>query len=97
MQNTSKVQQGQSFIDKTLELTGSVENLLEMAILNNVSITDDVAIGTEILGSSIIKHSVVNQMINQNIATKLTKNIDLSVPQELGIGKMKIGSTFKVK
>ena len=97
MQNTIKVQQGQSFIDKTLELTGSVENLLEMAILNNVSITDDVAIGVEIIGSSIIKHSVVNQMINQNIATKLTKNIDLSVPQELGIGKMKIGSTFKVK
>ncbi|GEM_PF-3046670 len=97
MQNTSKVQQGQSFIDKTLELTGSVENLLEMAILNNVSITDNISIGTEILGSSIIKHSVVNQMINQNIATKLTKNIDLSVPQELGIGKMKIGSTFKVK
>ncbi|MGV0946060.1 hypothetical protein ACTS93_02600 [Empedobacter falsenii] len=97
MQNTSKVQQGQSFIDKTLELTGSVESLLDMAILNNVSITDDVSIGTEILGSPIVKQTIVGQIINQNIATKLTKTIDLSVPQELGIGKMKIGSTFKVK
>lgn len=97
MQNTSKVQQGQSFIDKTLELTGSVENLLEMAILNNVSITDDVAIGVEIIGSGVVKNSIVDRIANQEIATKLSKNIDLTIPNELGIGKMKIGSTFKVK
>lgn len=97
MQNMSKVQQGQSFIDKTLELTGSVENLLEMAILNNVSITDDVAIGVEIIGSGVVKNSIVDRIANQEIATKLSKNIDLTIPNELGIGKMKIGSTFKVK
>ena len=34
MQNTSKVQQGQNIIDKTLELTGSVESLLDIAIQN---------------------------------------------------------------
>jgi hypothetical protein len=36
----SKVYQGQSFLDKVIEMTGSVDNAFGMAIENNVSITD---------------------------------------------------------
>ncbi|MDH1602558.1 hypothetical protein [Empedobacter sp. GD03739] len=97
MQNTSKVQQGQSFIDKTLELTGSVENLLEMAIINNVSITDDVSIGKEILGTQILKNSIVEGLTNELIATKITSEINQVIPEDLGIGKMAIESTFIVR
>ncbi|MDM1550667.1 hypothetical protein [Empedobacter falsenii] len=97
MQNTSKVQQGQSFIDKTLELTGSVESLLEMAILNNVSITDDVSIGKEILGTQILKNSIVEGLTNELIATKITSEINQVIPEDLGIGKMAIESTFIVR
>ncbi|MDH1880923.1 hypothetical protein [Empedobacter sp. GD03797] len=97
MQNTSKVQQGQSFIDKTLELTGSVESLLEMAILNNVSITDDVSIGKEILGTQILKNSIVEGLTNELIATKITSDINQVIPEDLGIGKMAIESTFIVR
>ena len=97
MQNTSKVQQGQSFIDKTLELTGSVESLLEMAILNNVSITDDVSIGKEIIGTQILKNSIVEGLTNELIATKITSEINQVIPEDLGIGKMAIESTFIVR
>ena len=97
MQNTSKVQQGQSFIDKTLELTGSVESLLEMAILNNVSITDDISIGKEILGTQILKNSIVEGLTNELIATKITSDINQVIPEDLGIGKMAIESTFIVR
>lgn len=97
MQNTSKVQQGQSFIDKTLELTGSVESLLDMAILNNVSITDDVSIGKEILGTQILKNSIVEGLTNELIATKITSEINQVIPEDLGIGKMAIESTFIVR
>lgn len=97
MQNTSRVQQGQSFIDKTLELTGSVESLLDMAILNNVSITDDVSIGKEILGTQILKNSIVEGLTNELIATKITSEINQVIPEDLGIGKMAIESTFIVR
>ncbi len=97
MQNMSKVQQGQSFIDKTLELTGSVESLLEMAILNNVSITDDVSIGKEIIGTQILKNSIVEGLTNELIATKITSEINQVIPEDLGIGKMAIESTFIVR
>lgn len=97
MQNTSKVQQGQSFIDKTLELTGSIESLLDMAILNNVSITDDVSIGKEILGTQILKNSIVEGLTNELIATKITSEINQVIPEDLGIGKMAIESTFIVR
>ena len=94
MQNMSKVQQGQSFIDKTLELTGSVENLLEMAILNNVSITDDVAIGVEIIGSGVVKNGIVEDLKSFPPATKVTSKILEDIPLDLGIGEMIIESTF---
>ena len=66
-------------------------------ILNNVSITDDVSIGKEILGTQILKNSIVEGLTNELIATKITSEINQVIPEDLGIGKMAIESTFIVR
>lgn len=48
MSNVKIVFAGQSFLDKVLETTGSIDNALEMSILNGVSITDNVIVGEEL-------------------------------------------------
>ena len=41
---SNKTFAGQSFLGKVIENTGSVENAVEMALLNGFSITDDLVI-----------------------------------------------------
>jgi LysM repeat protein len=62
MQVMSKamVHAGQSFFDNVVETTGSVENAFEMAILNGISITDDIKVGTELKISKITNNAVAN-------------------------------------
>lgn len=93
----SKVQQGQSFIDKTLELTGNIESLLEMAILNNVSITNDIAINDEIIGSGVVKSGIVDSLKNNIPATKISEEIGENIPLDYGIGEMSVESTFIIR
>ncbi len=58
--NSNIVYQGQSFLDKTLELTGSIENAFEMALLNGISITDDLEIGQSLKGTEITDANITN-------------------------------------
>lgn len=98
MQNMNKkTVQGQSFVDKTLELTGSVEGLVKMAVLNNVSITDDIFIGDSFLASNIIKSTIVNGLKLNIPATKISSDLDSLIPEDLGIGLMIIEKTFIVR
>lgn len=60
------VYSGQSFLDKVLENTGSIEAAFEMALLNNMNVTDDVAVGSELKTSPIIDNYVFNYFDNTN-------------------------------
>lgn len=42
------VQSGQSLFDKAIELTGNVDNTFAMSVANDLSVTDDLAIGSNI-------------------------------------------------
>ncbi|MEY4902575.1 MAG: hypothetical protein RLZZ292_390 [Bacteroidota bacterium] len=91
----SKVYQGQSFLDKVIEMTGSVDNAFAMAVENNRSITDTLAIGTILTYSGAVTKSITS-LFNENnrCATALTKqNQELIIPDE-GIGAMVIEDTF---
>jgi hypothetical protein len=55
---SSIIHQGQSFLDKVVERTGSIENAFAMALINGISVTDDVVIGQELKTSP-----VTNKMI----------------------------------
>jgi hypothetical protein len=94
--NSKIVHQGQSFLDKVLETTGSIENAFEMALLNNMSITDDVAIGQELKVSNVTLKSIVS-IFNKNKrpATAITMEQMQEIEND-GIGYMRIGSTFIV-
>jgi hypothetical protein len=90
----SKVLQGQSFINKVLEQTGSVENAMDMALLNNVSITDNVTIGMEFIPTPTTDQTVVNYFLEKKPANGIT--ISEEIMPLSGIGFMNIESTFKV-
>lgn len=93
----SKVYQGQSFLDKVIEMTGSVDNAFAMALENNVSITDSLAIGTPLTYSGAITKSISSLFKDSSrCATAITKqNHELIVADE-GIGAMIIENTFIV-
>lgn len=90
----SKVLQGQSFINKVLELTGSIENAMDMAVLNNVSITDNVTIGKEFITTPTTDQTVVNYFLEKKPANGIA--ISEAIMPLSGIGFMNIESTFKV-
>lgn len=94
----SEVKQGQSFLDKVTELTGSYENAIEMAILNGVSITDNAIVKTKYLVGEITEKNVVSYFESHSEpATDIDRAYQLELDNlDLGIGKMKIGTTFIV-
>lgn len=92
-----KVHQGQSFIDKVLETTGSTENAFEMALLNGISLTDNVAIGQELLPSSATRKGVVRIFNNKNRPASAIINSAEEDEENEGIGYMAIGNNFIVR
>lgn len=95
---SNKVYAGQSFFDKALEITGSVENAFAMAVLNNKSITDTLIVGEELKPSIVTAKGIVNLFSKYNRpATGITnQNHELIVADE-GIGAMIIEDTFIVR
>lgn len=89
-----KVYQGQCFLDKVNECTGSIENAFEMALLNGISVTDDSDVGQE-LKISPVTNSIVVEKFNEfnRPATAMKKP---PIPPGLGIGYMRIGVNFKI-
>lgn len=96
MQNTNKTQQGQNFIDMVCQLTGSYEEILAMAILNNRGITTPLAIGEEIKGTQIRNQDLVNLFRKKQPATALEQNTDDAIEELEGIGYWIINKNFKV-
>lgn len=96
-----KVYQGQNFIDKVLENTGSSENAFEMALLNGVSLTDDVAIGQELQLSSVTRKGMVRIFNRNNRPASALRNApptDLYPDDENdGIGYMAIENNFIIR
>lgn len=92
-----KVYQGQSFIDKVLETTGSSENAFEMALLNGISLTDNVGIGQELVSSSATRKGVVRIFNKNNRPASAIINSTEEDEENEGIGYMAIGNNFIVK
>jgi len=91
------VKQGQSLLDKAIQLTGSIENALDLAILNGKSITDQLLVGETIMPSRITNKRTVNfyKTIDEP-ATNATLEV-IDALDDLGIGAMAIESTFIVR
>lgn len=94
----SKVYQGQSFLDKTIEMTGSIENVFALALENNMSITDILTIGSTLTYSGKIIKSIGALFNDMNrCATQITaEDYTIVIPDE-GIGAMIIEDTFIIR
>jgi hypothetical protein len=90
------VYQGQTFLDKVLETTGSIENAFEMSLLNGCAVTDDFAIGAVVSVSLITNAVLANSFSATN--RPASSSAALNIPQDsIGIGKMIIGKTFTIR
>lgn len=82
MRNMNKAQQGQSFIDMIFQGTGGFEGIVEAAVLNDKSITDDIEIGENILVGEITNNSIKNTLQRRNPATSVSHTgIQLNQPE----------------
>ena len=97
MQNTSNVQQGQSFIDMVCQLSGSYEDVISAAILNGKSITGTVVIGEEIKTENKLNEDVVNMFAKKRPATDISLYQAEPAEELDGIGYWIINKTFIVQ
>lgn len=49
----NKAEQGQSFLDMVLQMTGSIDNAVEMAVANGVQLTEIISAGQVLSGTPI--------------------------------------------
>ena len=90
------VKQGQSFLDKVTQLTGSFENALEMAVLNGLSITGDVAKGLVVNPTEVTNKRVVASYNEFNEPATNISQSEIEALETIGIGTMVIEDTFIV-
>ncbi|MBS7234161.1 hypothetical protein KHA90_24470 [Flavobacterium psychroterrae] len=94
----SKVHQGQSFLDKTIEMTGSFENVFLMSLENNISITETLEIGFDLKFSGKQFKPITDLFDDKNrCATGITKSDFAVIVPDEGIGAMIIEDTFIVR
>lgn len=93
----NKVHQGQSFLDKTIEMTGAVEYVFALALENNLSITTALPVGTALRysGSTVQTITELFGATNRCASGITNQNHELVVADE-GIGAMIIENTFIV-
>lgn len=97
MSKSTKVLEGQSFLDKVIESTGSITNSFDMLLLNEgVSISDDLSTGQDLSVSKITNELVVNHLSEKKPATSINNSISQE-PELSGIDYMAIGIDFIIE
>lgn len=87
--------QGQSFLDLVIQGTGSLDNVLAMAVLNGVSITDELTIGQEVKANTTKAPTYFHE---KNLPATAVSREETAVLEGLdGIDYMEIGFDFIVR
>jgi len=81
------IQESQSLIDAAIIECGSADAAFEVAILNNMSITDDLAIGFQLVPTNILDNGIYNYYKSKGLqpATGIT-NAEINDILEAGDG-----------
>lgn len=69
------VQQGQNLIDIAIQHCGSATALVELAVLNDLSVTDDVAAGQELMLPTPINTALIDYYLSKSIVPSTDKPI----------------------
>lgn len=92
------IEHNQSLLDVSIQTTGTVNNALKIAQANNISLSDKLMPGTEvIIPDGIDIHTeIVNYYVKNGL--KPATDIDHYKEKELGgIGEMEIGNNFIIR
>lgn len=95
MRNTNKKKQGQSFLDMVLQQAGSFEEVINAAVLNDASLTDNLKIGSIVNNKNIVSKSNVDLYKKQQPATEFKTSLE-DIETGEGIGYWSIEETFIV-
>ena len=88
-----KVLQGQSLFDIACQTLGSAESAIQIALLNGISVTDDLQVGQELEIPGVANRSIVTYYFNKGL-TPATGITDTEVATLGGLGYMAIGIDF---
>ncbi|OBX20953.1 MULTISPECIES: hypothetical protein [Bizionia] len=90
------LKQGQSFLDKVTQLSGSIENALKESIANGVGITDEIPIGVNVEITEVTNKRVAAFFNQFNEPATAISTEQLNEIENIGIGTMIIEDTFIV-
>lgn len=88
------VQQGQSLLDIAVQHGGHADAAISIALANDISVTDDIMPGTQLIIPQIINPQMV-AFFNRYKIVPATNDTAIS-RRKRGIGYWAIGRTFKV-
>jgi len=90
-----KVCKGQSLFDVACICLGAAEAAIQIALLNGISVTDDLVVGQELKLPDVVNRDIVSYYANNglNPATGIT---DTEVERLGGLGYMALGIDFIV-
>ncbi|NDW10444.1 hypothetical protein D0T56_12355 [Dysgonomonas sp. 520] len=88
----AKIKDNQSLIDLAIQTGGSIEAVFDLAIKNNLSITESLVVGTTIATAAV----VASQIVNYYATRRLTPATDITDGVTGGIGAMGIEIDFVV-
>ena len=94
----NKVYQGQNFLDKSLEMSGTIEAAFFIALENGRSLTEDLPIGLELISINVKDESIASlfSKYNRPASALSLKDQQLISSENCGIGCMTIGTNFIV-
>ena len=94
---TISVKDRQTLLDIALQTSGSVEAVVELALANGLSITDELADGNELATAGVAEEAVVNRYeINGIFPATEASDEERSAMAYEGIGFMAIENDFVV-
>lgn len=96
MPSTNKKQQGQNFLDLIAQQAGSFDQVVNAAVLNDMSLTEDIAIGTDVKNGNVSDQGNVNLFSKKNKPATALRNSVEDISTQEGIGYWIIEKTFKV-
>lgn len=87
------VLEGQSLLDIAIQTGGSVECIFDLAVRNNISITDSLQAGQVLDSPTIVNKQIADYYRQRNIHPATAPRV---MEEKIGIGNWVIGVNFQI-
>jgi len=93
---TITVDQGQSLIDIAIQHAGDISAMFDIALVNDLSPTDDIVPGTQLIIPYVVDANLVQYLADKNYVPATGLSLEDQQAEKGGISYMGITRTFKV-